>query len=198
MCVYSWEFHLVFTHFSFVNIKNCSHFHSRSQLLVPFHRFYVCVCVWVGAASRRRLLGRPLFCLFVFTPLTFTLYFFVYYFHTDLQSSFPFSSLSSSFSQSINAKHDSRNAIFYLLAAFLFLFCFLELLCFFIFFKCERDWETLMHATKCFLCADVKMIVSCPFHFAFRWKQIKILFCWSNQTASKTFTLIRAELLFSF
>lgn len=75
LCVYSWEFHLVFTHFSFVNIKNCSHFHSRSQLLVPFHRFYVCVCVWVGAASRRRLLGRPLFCLFVFTPLTFTLYF---------------------------------------------------------------------------------------------------------------------------
>lgn len=72
VCVYSWEFHLVFTHFSFVNIKNCSHFHSRSQLLVPFHRFYVCVCVWVGAASRRRLLGRPLFVCLYFLCIIFT------------------------------------------------------------------------------------------------------------------------------
>lgn len=120
MCVYSWEFHLVFTHFSFVNIKNCSHFHSRSQLLVPFHRFYVCVCVWVGAASRRRLLGRPLFCLFVcFYTFNVYLILFCVLFSHRLTIIFSVFSLSSSFSQSINAKHDSRNAIFYLLAAFL-------------------------------------------------------------------------------
>lgn len=124
LCVYSWEFHLVFTHFSFVNIKNCSHFHSRSQLLVPFHRFYMCVCV--GGCCLQETFARTTIVLFVcFYTFNVYLILFVYYFHTDLQSSSPFSSLSFS-SQSINAKHDSRNAIFFLLAAFLFLFCFLQ------------------------------------------------------------------------
>lgn len=83
---------------------------------------YVCLCV--GGCCLQETFARTTIVLFVcFYTLNVYLILFVYYFHTDLQSSFPFSSHSSS-SQSINAKHDSRNAIFFLLAAFLFLFCF--------------------------------------------------------------------------
>lgn len=85
---------------------------------------YVCLCV--GGCCLQETFARTTIVLFVcFYTFNVYLILFVYYFHTDLQSSSPFSSLSFS-SQSINAKHDSRNAIFYQLAAFLFLFCFLQ------------------------------------------------------------------------
>lgn len=170
LCV--WEFHLAFTP---CKLKNCSHFHSRSQLLVPFHRLYVCMCGWVlplgDVCSDDQFV-----CYFLHFNVYLILFcvLFSHRFAIIIFSVFIFF-----FQCSINAKHDSRNAIFYLLVISGFILISSELFCFFL---SERELEKLMHANKCYLLLSyvgVTMIVSffVPlFHFAFRWKLIKIVF----------------------
>lgn len=103
----------------------------------------LCVCLCVGGCCLQETFARTTIVLFVcFYTFNVYLILFCVLFSHRLTIIFSVFSLSSSFSQSINAKHDSRNAIFYLLAAFLFLFCFLELLCFFHFLN-VREIEKL-------------------------------------------------------
>lgn len=160
-----------------VNIKNCSHFHSRSQLLVPVHRLYVCMCGWVLPLGD--VCSDDQFVCY-FTPLTFTLYFFVFYFHTDLQSS----SLAFSFSSSSDRSMPSMilETQFSTCLKFLVLFWFPKS-SFVSFFKWERVFEKLMHANKCYLLLSYVGMrqwscrFSCPFSFRFPLETIvKIVF----------------------